>query len=130
MFVSLLFGTKASYSSCVRQWGDIVDLKRIVSKNVRKYRVKRGMTQAELAAKCGIDVRYVNRLENQPQNVGLDHLQRLAEGLLVSPTMLVSAREISEIENGKTVVTPPGTNELDEVMARLEEIRSRLLLSK
>jgi transcriptional regulator with XRE-family HTH domain len=107
-----------------------VDLKRIVSKNVRKYRLKRGMTQAELAAKCGIDVRYVNRLENQPQNVGLDHLQRLAEGLLVSPTMLVSPREVSEVENGKATVPPPGTNELDEVMARLEEIRSRLLLSQ
>jgi hypothetical protein len=44
--------------------------------------------------------------------------------------MLVSPREVSEVENGKATVPPPGTNELDEVMARLEEIRSRLLLSQ
>jgi transcriptional regulator with XRE-family HTH domain len=106
-----------------------VDLKRIVSKNVRKYRLKRGMTQAELAAKCGIDVRYVNRLENQPQNVGLDHLQRLAEGLLVSPVMLVSPREVSETEGAK-IGAVPSTSELDEVMTRLEEIRSRLIPSQ
>ncbi len=101
-----------------------MDLKRIVSKNVRRFRLKRGMTQAELAAKCGIDVRYVNRLENSPQNVGLDHLQRLAEGLLVSATMLVSARELVEF-NGKGA----SSSELDEVMTRLEEIRARLLSS-
>lgn len=102
-----------------------MDLKAIVSKNVRKYRVRRGMTQAELAVKCGIDVRYVNRLENQPQNVGLDHLQRLAEGLLVSPTTLVSAREFSESDTSKQL-TAAGAAEIEEVMARLEDIRMRL----
>jgi transcriptional regulator with XRE-family HTH domain len=85
-------------------------IKEIVAKNIRKYRTKRGMTQAELADKCGVDVRYINRAENMPQNICLDHLQRLAEGLGVSIITLVSNYAYQQKDN-------------NAVLEKLEEIK-------
>ena len=69
-----------------------MDIKKVVATNIRKYRTKRGMTQAELASRCGVDVRYINRAENQPQNMCLDHLERIAEGLNTTPISLLASK--------------------------------------
>ena len=60
------------------------------SKNLKKLRQSRGLTQEQLAENLGISVRYVQTLEgkNTP-NVKLDRLEVLAKALKVKPTDLL-----------------------------------------
>jgi transcriptional regulator with XRE-family HTH domain len=60
------------------------------SRNLKKIRQARGLTQEQLAENLGISVRYVQTLEgkNTP-NVKLDTLEVLAKALKVKPTDLL-----------------------------------------
>jgi transcriptional regulator with XRE-family HTH domain len=81
-------------------------LKHDVSKNVRRLRLAQKMTQQQLAERTALDVRYVSRLENHPQNVRLDILERVAEGLGVLPSDLLGSKNatakhsvVNKVEN-------------------------------
>lgn len=76
-----------------------VPLKVIVSKNVRVMRKSRGFSQQELAKRTKLSVRYINRVENDPPDVTLYNLEKLAVGLGVTVAELV-------IDWGKKVANP------------------------
>ena len=60
-------------------------LHRILAQNVRRLRLKTGLTQQQLSRRCRLHPSYVGRLEtNAPRNPGLDSLVRLAKGLGVT----------------------------------------------
>ena len=66
-----------------------LSLKQIVSKNVRAIRKAQGLSQQELAAKTKLSVRYVSRIENDPPDVTLHNLERLAKGLGITAAELI-----------------------------------------
>jgi transcriptional regulator with XRE-family HTH domain len=60
-------------------------LHRILAQNVRRLRLKTGLTQQQLSRRCRLHHSYVGRLETKaPRNPGLDVLVRLAKGLRVT----------------------------------------------
>lgn len=67
-----------------------MELKQTVSKKVKSLRIEFGLSQKDLAEKTGLNVRYISRLETNPQNLTLEILEKLAQGLGCSPTDLVS----------------------------------------
>lgn len=74
-----------------------MELKDLVAKNVRRIREEKGLSQRELASLAKIDPRYINRLENHPQNIRLDHVQIIARALEVAPyTLLQDPRSASD----------------------------------
>ena len=64
-------------------------LKAIVAANVRHARLRLGMTQEELAKRT-LSVRYISKVENDPPDVTLHNLDRIAKGLGVPVAELVS----------------------------------------
>jgi transcriptional regulator with XRE-family HTH domain len=53
--------------------------------NIIKYRVKRGMTQRELAAKCAIHESYLSRIEGGGiENPGINVVRDIAAALTVT----------------------------------------------
>lgn len=67
------------------------NLHEIVSANVKRLRLKAGLTQQELSRRCGLHHSYVGRLETTaPRNPGLECLRRLAKGLGVTVIELLS----------------------------------------
>lgn len=48
---------------------------------VRRARKQRGVSQEELALKCGIDRSYMGSIERGQQNSGLLHIARIAAAL-------------------------------------------------
>ena len=56
----------------------------LVARNLRRLRVKRGLSQENLAVDAGIDRTYVSRLERVLENPTVAVLERLAEALDVS----------------------------------------------
>jgi transcriptional regulator with XRE-family HTH domain len=65
---------------------DILDK---IGKNIHLYRIKKGITQGELARRAKISRGYMNRIENGRINLYLDTLVDIARGLGVRPGDLV-----------------------------------------
>lgn len=53
-------------------------------KAVRAYRIRLGISQEELAARCGLHRTYVGAIERGERNVSLINIERIANGLEVS----------------------------------------------
>lgn len=64
-------------------------LKKIVSRNVKTIRKRQGLSQVELAERSGLSVRYLSKVENDPMEITLHNLERIATGLGVSAGDLV-----------------------------------------
>jgi transcriptional regulator with XRE-family HTH domain len=54
-----------------------------LAQNLKKWRVKRGMSQDVLSATAGLSRVHISRLENSVDTVSLDNLEKLAQALKV-----------------------------------------------
>lgn len=63
-----------------------------VARNVKSLRIQAGLTQQQLADKAGLNIRYINKIENEVHNLTLESLEALATGLKVSPVELLYVR--------------------------------------
>jgi transcriptional regulator with XRE-family HTH domain len=63
-----------------------------IGRNIRKYRIKKELTQLDLAAACGFDESAIGRLENGNTNPTIKTLLKLAKALDVKLTELVKIK--------------------------------------
>ena len=66
-----------------------MDLPRILGRNIRDWRKRRGMSQEELALETGMKRSYVSDVERGTRNPSIKALARLARALEVEPEVLV-----------------------------------------
>lgn len=62
--------------------------RRLLAKNVRRIRKKKGLTQRELSHRAGIDRTYLTRLETEAINVSINVVFALAKSLDIKPKSL------------------------------------------
>lgn len=62
-----------------------MDLKHIFGKNIKRYRYNQKLTQAELAEKVNISVKYLSRLERGLHSADFDLIDNLANVLEIKP---------------------------------------------
>ena len=72
-----------------------------IGSNVRRWRVRRALTQEELAAATETTPRYIQRVEAGRTNVSALYLLRLALVLETNPAALVRAGRIVERRPGR-----------------------------
>jgi transcriptional regulator with XRE-family HTH domain len=68
----------------------------LVAWNVRKLRVKRGLSQEALAVDAGVDRSYVGRIERGVENPTAETLERLASALDVPVADLLAVPKATE----------------------------------
>lgn len=90
---------------------------RCIARNVRYYRQRRGMTQVELAARCGMTPATVGRVESELPLflVRSDILLRLAMGLSIVPARLFEEREAPPNLRGRAASTYLSEGRADHV---------------
>jgi transcriptional regulator with XRE-family HTH domain len=66
-----------------------MDMRRLVGRNVRRFREKRGLTQEQLAEVSGFRQQYISSLEQGHRNPTIITLYELAVALKVSHVDLV-----------------------------------------
>lgn len=64
-------------------------LNQVVASNLRKLRQEIGISQEELAEKCGLHRTYIGSIERSERNITLQTLEKLAINLGVSPLDLL-----------------------------------------
>jgi len=62
---------------------------------VRALRMKKGISQEELAERCGVHRTYMGRIERGETNITLTNIHKVARGLGISPAFL-----IDEVKSG------------------------------
>lgn len=65
------------------------DLNHVLAANLRRLRVKLGLSQEEFAAQCSLHRTYVGAIERGERNVTLKTLQHIAETLRVAAVDLL-----------------------------------------
>ena len=64
--------------------------------NLRRIRRQRGLTQTQLAEKCGLDQGFLSKLEKSDANVTLDKIRAIAAALDVHPSQLFGLPELQD----------------------------------
>ena len=70
-----------------------MDIRQIVGRNVRRYRLAARLSQEELAARMHFEQGYVSGLEAGRRNPTIVTLALAADALGIKPSMLLDARE-------------------------------------
>ena len=60
-----------------------MDILRVFSTNVRKYRLNINLSQEQLAEKCGMHRTYISGIECCRRSISLENIQRIADALNV-----------------------------------------------
>lgn len=66
-------------------------LRDIVARNMRRLRAERGWSQEHLANESGLNRTYLSAVERSEQNISVDNLYRVAQGLGVESWTLLKA---------------------------------------
>lgn len=74
---------------------------RYIAANVRKQRLRLGLTQEQLAQQSGIDLTYIQRIERASINTTIEKLVLLAETLELTPGMLLRPAKLQERPVGR-----------------------------
>ena len=61
-----------------------MDVKIVFGTNVKKYRIKLGLSQEELATKCGLHRTYISSIECFKRGISINSLKRIADALEVN----------------------------------------------
>lgn len=69
-----------------------MDIRKTFGSNLKHYRSKMGMSQAELSVKMGVDRAHVSSMERGKQNVTIVTLWHAALALGVAPAALLDDR--------------------------------------
>jgi transcriptional regulator with XRE-family HTH domain len=80
-----------------------VNLNLIVARNVRRIRLRRGMSQEQLAEECGLHRTYIGAIERGERNITLATLSRVALALQVDPQDLLEEQGNVDGENAAKV---------------------------
>ena len=66
------------------------DLQKVVGRNLRAYRLERGLSQEDFAEVVGVHRTYMGGLERGERNLTLQSLEKIAEVIGVEPVDLLS----------------------------------------
>ena len=65
-----------------------MDIIKVFSQNVRKYRLQRGLSQEELADKANLHRTYISAVECERRSIALENIQRIADALEIETYLL------------------------------------------
>ncbi|UQZ84561.1 HTH-type transcriptional regulator SinR [Paenibacillus konkukensis] len=72
-------------------------LLRLVGEQLRLVRRARGLTQEELAEKCGLSFSYISDIERGSRNVTLESLDKIMTALDIMPSEVFNFKDIDSV---------------------------------
>lgn len=72
-----------------------------IGANLRKLRLREGITQEALAERAGMEVRFTQRVERGKIDIAISTLARLARALGVAPSVLLRPAKLEAAKPGR-----------------------------
>ena len=66
-----------------------MNVRQVLSSNIKKYRAHLNLSQEDLAFKCDLHRTYISDVERCQRNISIDNIERLAVALNTSPAELL-----------------------------------------
>lgn len=83
-----------------------MDILKLFSKNMKKYRLHLGLSQEDFAEKTGLHRTYISAVEREKRNISLDNIQKIANALGIAPYQLFLEHNIKHhTEDDITITT-------------------------
>lgn len=60
------------------------ELRKLIAERVKYFRLKKGMSQEKLSEQSELEIKYINKLENQKYNLKIDTIEQIIKALGVS----------------------------------------------
>lgn len=65
-----------------------MDIIRVFGSNLKKYRLRLGLSQEEFAERCGMHRTYISAIECYRRSISLENIQRIADALQIETYLL------------------------------------------
>lgn len=115
----------------VRKVPGVQDLQRSIGDRIRRLRQKKGWSQEEFAALCGLHRTYMGHIERGEKNLSLSTMIRISDGLGIAPTELFRLTPKGAKDYGALQARRNGHLTPAAMMRLIKEFRSeRQVLSK
>ena len=75
-----------------------MDIRQVFGKNIRRFRVKAGLSQEAVAERMGVDRAHVSSMERGQQNVTLFMIWHLSQALGIKPADLLNEDFSAEVD--------------------------------
>jgi transcriptional regulator with XRE-family HTH domain len=98
----------------------LADVRARLGERVRRIRLDRGMTQEEVAERCGLSYKFVGEVERGTANPSLETLDKLATALGVELGHLFGPQLLYTTRASETLVVRDVRATLEGLLARLE----------
>lgn len=90
-----------------------------IGERIRKIRIEKGMTQKEIAEKCGINDANIRKYESGRQNPKIDTIEKIAKALDVEVSELLFEKseiieQLKNVLNTNAIEAIKTTHQLDE----------------
>lgn len=67
------------------------------AKNLKSFRLEKGISQEKLADLCNLHRTYLGSVERGERNISIDNIEKIARALEVSPSLLLEDTKIDDI---------------------------------
>ncbi len=67
----------------------MAEINKQVGSRIREYRLKRGLTQEDLAHEADLHRAYIGQIERGEKNIGVQNLQKIAKTLKIKASKLI-----------------------------------------
>ncbi len=65
------------------------NIRKILATNIKSYRIRKNMSQEDLAFQCDLHRTYISDVERCNRNISIDNIAKIAAALEVSPADLL-----------------------------------------
>lgn len=65
------------------------NIRKILATNIKSYRIRKNMSQEDLAFQCDLHRTYISDVERCNRNISIDNIAKIAAALKVSPADLL-----------------------------------------
>lgn len=72
-----------------------------IAGNLRRIRLRQGLTQQSLAEEADLDLSFVQRVERAAENLSIGSLVKLADALRISPAQLLRPARRPAVKRGR-----------------------------
>lgn len=73
-----------------------MDIVKVFGTNLKKYRIRKGLSQEKFAEKCGLHRTYISDIECFRRSIALENIQRVADALEIETYLLFVESDESE----------------------------------
>ena len=78
-----------------------MDIIKVFSSNLRKYRTALGISQEAFAEKAGLHRTYISAVERGKRSISLDNIQKISDALGIETYLLFLDNKKSSTEGGR-----------------------------